>query len=188
MRQLIRRKRVQSVLNEDLQEALILALKCGLPQDRVADACGVDRDTLQEWLERGVRKGASEPFRSFAVTWRQTEAAMMGSVMAAYGRWAQSDWRASDAFLKLRFPEFNPELQGQVPPKALSHEEDMEQFRQVLKNPEEFGYAEEFAQYYVSKDKAEQLQVEIQKLQKELEAAKQKPKPPPTTPPKVKKR
>lgn len=106
--------------------------------------------------------------------------------MSAYGRAAQSDWKAADSFLRLRFDEFNPEKQNLLALKPTSHAEDMEQFRQVLENPDEFGLQDEFAKHYVTVGQANKLKEELDRVKKELEAAKVEKKP--KAPPKVRKR
>jgi hypothetical protein len=50
-----------------------------------AEGAGVPRKLFARWLARGLRKGAREPYRSFAESVRQAEAqARLGAEMAAY--------------------------------------------------------------------------------------------------------
>src|SRR5947209_2304864 len=50
-----------------------------------AQAAGVSGKLFKRWLTRGARKGAREPYRSFAESVRQAEAqARLGAEMAAY--------------------------------------------------------------------------------------------------------
>lgn len=88
-----------------LADRLIAAAKSGLFKEACARCVGISEDTLDQWLTMGLSPGAVEPYRTFALTFVAQEEGQQLPHLAAIQAAAAVDWRASVAWLQLRYPD-----------------------------------------------------------------------------------
>lgn len=92
-------------LTPELARQLIEAAKSGLFKEAAAECVGVDPEVLDTWLRMGLSPGAVEPYRSFARIYRAQESGTQLPHIRAIQAAAAVDWRASIAWLQLRYPD-----------------------------------------------------------------------------------
>jgi hypothetical protein len=92
-------------LNAECQAQIIKALSMGATRKDAALSAGVWYTTFQDWLKRGEEEGKGA-FYKFYLLVARTEGdlrAKLASTILKAG--AEGDWRASQAYLRMRDPE-----------------------------------------------------------------------------------
>lgn len=108
-------------LTPELARQLIGAVKAGLFKESAARCCGVAADDLDTWLRMGLSPGAVEPYRSFAKAFVAQEDGQQLKHIDAIQQAAGVDWRASIAWLQLRYPEtWGPKATKNRPASSLT--------------------------------------------------------------------
>jgi transposase len=87
------------------QKAITEAIRLGARRDQAAEAAGIARSTLQNWIARGELDGR-QPHKRFAEAVRTAEAEFeLESLRAIEQAAAGGDWRAKAWVLERRHPE-----------------------------------------------------------------------------------
>lgn len=92
-------------LTPELAARLITGAQTGLFRGAVAEAAGLDPDVLDTWLEMGLSSGAVDPYRTFALAYRASEAQAQLPYVQSLQAAATVDWKAALAWLAVRWPE-----------------------------------------------------------------------------------
>jgi hypothetical protein len=96
------------ILTPELAETLIQGAATGMFLHGVAEACGVDPEVLEQWLQMGLSSNAVEPYRTFALRYRSQERVPQMTALASVQS-ALGDPNLALKFLALRYPEeFGP--------------------------------------------------------------------------------
>src|SRR5215211_6194992 len=87
------------------QKAIVDAVRTGAHREQAAEAAGISRRSLQNWLARG-ELGGEQPYRRFAEAVREAEAqAELESLRTIEKAAAEGDWRARAWVLERRWPQ-----------------------------------------------------------------------------------
>ena len=92
-------------LNAESQKQIIKALSMGATRKDAAESAGVDYRTFLRWYETGAtaKRGALSQFcQSVKQTESDLRAKLAGTIIKAG---AEGDWRASQAYLRMRDPD-----------------------------------------------------------------------------------
>lgn len=86
----------------EIRETILKALGMGATYKDASEAAGVDYDTFNEWMKRGM-EGRGREFSEFFGAVRKTEAqARLNYLSTIAQAAAKGDWKAAEAYLKRR--------------------------------------------------------------------------------------
>ena len=89
-------------LNEPRRKAIIEAIKLGATYEIAAEAAGVSRSTLWNWLRKGEEESTGN-FRTFLDTFKKAEAAAaLGALRTIDAACREGDWKAAAYLLERR--------------------------------------------------------------------------------------
>jgi hypothetical protein len=96
-----------SKLTLELRGRIVTLVAAGNPLSVAAEACGVRRQTLHEWVKRGEGTGrADAPYRAFAAAVAQARAASEADLVALMRKASVSgSWKATAWLLERAAPE-----------------------------------------------------------------------------------
>lgn len=123
----------------EVQDSLIEASRNGLKTEWVARYCGVAPHALIGILDRGARRDALEPFRSFFRRWMRQRTELM---KALHDRWVENNDSMAYALLKELWPQvYGKEAKPDHDPfeRAVTHEEELAQLEAIVENPYAYG-------------------------------------------------
>jgi hypothetical protein len=98
----------QSKFSLEIQRAIVESLRGGNYLEPSAEAAGVSRQTVLEWIRRGEGRDdrSCEPeFEAFALAVRQARAEAERNAVRALTAAMPEDWRAAEAWLKRARPD-----------------------------------------------------------------------------------
>jgi hypothetical protein len=97
-----------TALTPDAHTAIVRAVKTGVTRKAAAFIGGISDRTLRTWVERGAT--GEEPFASFADDLAEAESEVEQAMTATVLHCAikKKDWRAAQAWLEKRVPEWRP--------------------------------------------------------------------------------
>lgn len=86
-------------LTPELQDKLCRLIRAGNFAETAAAACGINRDTLREWVKRGAREGAGR-YHDLAVAVDEASSIAESRAIALIAKAAESQWQAAAWFLE----------------------------------------------------------------------------------------
>ncbi len=99
--------RPPSGITDDQAAAIYESVRSGVPPEPAAGVVGVKKRTLFDWLERGRRDGAEEPYATFATEvdraladWETHDIGIIGK--AAENQWQAAAWRLERRLVQYR--------------------------------------------------------------------------------------
>jgi transposase len=92
-------------LTPKTRKAILNAISKGASRRAAAQAAGIGKTTLMNWLHEGRREGGSATMVQFVAEVEQAEAqAAVAACIAVQNAWS-SDWRSAAWFLERRYPQ-----------------------------------------------------------------------------------
>lgn len=115
----------QCKLTPEVHDAIVQAVRSGLPIVLAAAKVGVRKHTIYAWLKKGRAEDEQrEPFASFATDVDRARALYAESMVGIVGDHAPKDYKAATWMLERQFREFRPaheqklEVEGKGKPVA----------------------------------------------------------------------
>jgi hypothetical protein len=87
-----------------MQEKLCRIIRAGNYAETAAAACGINRDTLREWIKRGAREGAGR-YHDLAVAIDEASGHAEVRAVAIIGKAAETQWQAAAWMLERKHPD-----------------------------------------------------------------------------------
>lgn len=95
--------RVYAITTEK-QDALVAKIRGGAFNSDACRIAGVSYNTFNDWLERGERDDAQEPYKSFAEAVRTAESEAVEAAREALWGHFHKDWKAAAHYLSKKRP------------------------------------------------------------------------------------
>ena len=92
-------------ITQEKQDALVAKITAGAFNNEACRVAGVSINTFNDWLERGERDDAQEPYKSFATAIRLAEALAIEAARDALWGHFQKDWKAAAHYLARKQPQ-----------------------------------------------------------------------------------
>lgn len=96
---------ISKLLTPAVHAAIVESIRGGNYIDMSAAAAGICRKTFYNWMHLGEADDATEPYLSFASDVRKAEAESEADAVKVLHAAKYEDWKASEVFLKRRFPK-----------------------------------------------------------------------------------
>jgi len=94
-----------SKLTRDRHRKIVDMVRLGNFRIHAAAAAGISERTMKNWMARGTKENAAEPYREFAEDVLKAENAAICTAVMNIQEAAQDDWRASAWFASKKAPE-----------------------------------------------------------------------------------